>query len=327
MVRLSFGLERRARFGRASAMSIAVFILSGASGARAAQIFDFAFVGISSFAAPLTGVYDITAYGAQGGAFNFYSAQGFVQSGAGGLGAEIEGAVYLTAGQQLTILVGSAGLAGQNINPTGGGGGGGAFVALGGAPLVVAGGGGGASFRTNGGAGLTGNSGGYGGGSGGAPGGNGGGGGRGGFLFGGGGGAGFYGNGGNGSGSGGGGFSFLDFGWGGFGQAMGGIGGGGGGGGNSGGFFGGGGGGGYSGGGGGGGSGFDFFNASGGGGGSFLAPIVRPLVEMAGVNSGDSRVQIAFAPGATPGKGLPSLVLLAIAAICAKARGSRAEPR
>jgi hypothetical protein len=81
-----------------------------------------------SFIAPTTGIYDITAFGAEGGGVD------------GGLGAEIGGDVTLTMGTTLTILVGGAGGAGS----AGGGGGGGSFVVASvSAPLVIAGGGGG----------------------------------------------------------------------------------------------------------------------------------------------------------------------------------------
>lgn len=88
-----------------------------------------------------TGLYDIAAYGADGG-----STQG---GGLGGLGAAIGGQVELSAGTILDILVGGAG--GIGINGLGGGGGG-SFVVLAGqtalTPLVIAGGGGGGGAGT-----------------------------------------------------------------------------------------------------------------------------------------------------------------------------------
>jgi hypothetical protein len=66
-----------------------------------------------SFVAPTTGVYDITAYGAEGGGIY------------GGLGAEIGGVVTLSAGASLTILVGGGGADGGGIDGGYGGGGGG----------------------------------------------------------------------------------------------------------------------------------------------------------------------------------------------------------
>ena len=61
-----------------------------------------------------SGYYDITADGAQGGS-------GFGRA-PGGLGAMASGAIYLTAGAQLEIVVGGEG---QSTSPTTGGGGGG----------------------------------------------------------------------------------------------------------------------------------------------------------------------------------------------------------
>jgi len=147
---------------------------------------------------PATGVYRITAFGAQGDGF-------------GGGGAEIGGDFSLTSGQVLSIAVGGYGgdAAGEGGGGggAGGGGGGGSFVTLSGNALVIAGGGGGAgtvdSDYFRGGPGLVGGKGGLVGGAGG-DGGSGGFGGPGGANFGyagshaGGGGGGFRGNGGNG---------------------------------------------------------------------------------------------------------------------------------
>ena len=98
----------------------------------------------------VTGVYDIDAFGAQGGSSAFYST-------VGGYGAEEGGNVALTAGEVLKIIIGGVG---DDSNGNGGaGGGGGTFVLAntgpGGAyvPLLVAGGGGGADFQ-GGGAGI-----------------------------------------------------------------------------------------------------------------------------------------------------------------------------
>ena len=97
-----------------------------------------------------TGVYDINAFGAQGGGSSNYGA-------VGGMGAEAGGVFNLTTGEQLEIVVGGVG--GSFVY--GGGGGGGTFVlantGAGGAfvPLLVAGGGGG-GYRIYGGAGTVG---------------------------------------------------------------------------------------------------------------------------------------------------------------------------
>jgi collagen type I/II/III/V/XI/XXIV/XXVII alpha len=98
---------------------------------------------VQTFTVVTTGTYDITAYGAQGGA----DANGTL----GGQGAEIEGTFNLTAGEVVTIAVGGKGGNGAGGEPYAGGGGGGTFVietftgtqAVTTA-LVVAGGGGGA---------------------------------------------------------------------------------------------------------------------------------------------------------------------------------------
>jgi hypothetical protein len=113
---------------------------------------------IESFTASVSGIYNITADGAQGGG-NYRAT--------GGLGAMAGGEIYLAAGTELEIVTGGAGapgnLTGAGTISSGGGGGGGSFVietatAAGqlAAPLllVVAGGGGGAG-QTSGGGGLS----------------------------------------------------------------------------------------------------------------------------------------------------------------------------
>ncbi len=245
---------------------------------------------IQQYTVTVAGVYNIVAYGAQGGA-------AFVQGGAlGGLGAEIGIAVTLSVGTELEILVGGAGESDDDA----GGGGGGTFVALVSPgetstyiPFVVAGGGGGASFQKPGSPGLSTAAGGNGGGlptvgSGGT---NGAGGGAStSFGHGAGGGGGFDGNGGSGPDGTGGGDSFLAGGSGGSssgdGDGDGGFGGGGGGAEN---IFAGGGGGGYSGGGGGG------DNGAGGGGGSYADPAGTEFNNVSGENSGNGLVTITFA--------------------------------
>jgi hypothetical protein len=236
----------------------------------------------------LSGLYEIIADGAQGGASS--NAQG-------GLGAAISGDIYLAAGTVLEIIVGGVG-GGGGSNSSGGGGGGGSFVfeLLNGGtlePLVIAGGGGGGGyFPGAAGGGLTGPNGGDGtgngagaGGANGAPGGGGsyGGGGGGGYTGGSGGGFGELGgsgsitaisfSGGNGSGS----IGSGGFGGGGGGGVSGGGGGGG---------YGGGGGGGHSGGGGGGSGG-----SGGGGGGSYDADLTD-VSATAATHSGNGDVQI-----------------------------------
>ena len=241
---------------------------------RAGSIFNYTGT-VQTFTVATTGVYDITAFGGQGG-------------GSGGLGAEVSGSIPLTAGQVLQIIVGGQGATGtQGI----GGGGGGTFVYISGPPspplLVAGGGGGGGAFANVGDSGQSGMSGTTGlfGGPGGT---NGSGGGQGGSLNNGGGGAGWLGNGGSTGSDGQGGFGPPTFagGSGGNGAGSGAFGGGGGGG-NVGGS--GGGGGGYSGGGGGG------AVVGGGGGGSFIAASFTNTTALSGVNSGNGLVDIASA--------------------------------
>jgi hypothetical protein len=129
-----------------------------------AQRVDFNYTGkLVTYQVPVSGFYQILAYGAQGGNDITFSNS----IGVGGLGAEIGGNFILTAGEILQIAVGGTGSDGF----IGGGGGGGSFVVgPGSTPLVIAGGGGsgGAIFGqfgmpshgVPGGAGLTGQDGG-----------------------------------------------------------------------------------------------------------------------------------------------------------------------
>jgi hypothetical protein len=269
----------------------------------AASTIDFTYTGgFQTYTAPSTGLYDILAFGAQGG-----------NSGlsAGGRGAEAGGNLMLTASEVLQIAVGGVG--GYDIH-SGGGGGGSFVVGPHSTPLVIAGGGGGASDALTGGNGLAGTSGANGTNNGGAGGTNGGGGhstnrytggGGGGFKRS---GAGIYG---------GNGFRYPLL-TGGVGYGPGGFGGGGGGGTYStyGAGGGGGGGGGYSGGGGGGGGvyGTKGGYGAGGGGGSFVAASARNGVLLAGVNSGDGFVTInnlSASPPAIPAPEPGSLAVLA----------------
>jgi hypothetical protein len=250
--------------------------------ASAASITTFGYTGgLQTFTASTAGIYDILAFGAQGGGFG---------SLAGGLGAEIGGDFALSAGQTLSIAVGGLGGAEPLGNGSdGGGGGGGSFVLEpSGTALVIAGGGGGTGGGNPGGIGMTGTAGGSSPSGGGAAGGVAG---SGGSGAGGGGGGGLNGNGGgnsnsgNDNGGGGGGYPGLVGGAGVFGGGSGGFGGGGGAG------FGGGGGGGYSGGGGG--------NDNGGGGGGSLDSGTNQVL-VAGFNTGDGSVIITDLTPSTP---------------------------
>jgi hypothetical protein len=101
--------------------------------------FDFSYTGsLITFTVPVTGTYQIVAFGAQGGGFQVSIEPPIV--GLGGMGAEIGGDFDLAAGDSLQIAVGSTG----NTDGGGGGGGGGSFVVgPGNMPLIIAGGGGG----------------------------------------------------------------------------------------------------------------------------------------------------------------------------------------
>ena len=155
---------------RAIAYGVSAMALMGIAAPAAADTVPFVdkTPGPGTFTAPVTGVYDILAFGGSGGA----------SGGNGGLGAEVGGDFKLTAGEVLSIVVGD-GL--QPFEGSGGGGGGATLVLTSTrAPLLIAGGGGGAGGAQDGGDGLIPGSGG--GGSGGA-GGYGGGGGGGGGLY------------------------------------------------------------------------------------------------------------------------------------------------
>ena len=258
-------------------------------------ITDFYTGTIVTYIVPVTGTYDITTFGAQGGGVGNF---------AGGLGAEISVDVTLTAGSVLDILVGGQGAAGA-LNGNGGGGGGGSFVALANGSatptlLVAAGGGGGAfnagiaagaganaSITTNGtspGGGTLGNVGGSNGSGGSADG----------VLAGSGGGGGFTGNGQsdpNGSGAVGG-LSFTGY----LAGQTGPVGGGFGGGGQGASFDGatGGGGGGYSGGGAGGNGLSNDAGAAGGGGGSYYLPTASSVTLIGGAESGNGVIDIVL---------------------------------
>jgi hypothetical protein len=236
-------------------------------------------------ALPLTGFYNITVFGAQGG----YTTG---NNEPGGLGAEAGGDIYLPAGTILGVLVGGEGGIGaglEGMSNFAGGGGGGSFVFEGskGGALLIAAGGGGGSYEYPGLPGLAGTSGGAGefGSSGGSAGLGGTG-----ATFGGGGGAGVFGGGSTGgpfySGAGAPGvLSEGAF------QVPGGFGGGGGGGDKAGG----GGGGGFSGGGGGG-----DLGGSGGGGGSYLAAAFIDRALVSGVRTGNGYVTVSFVGPSVP---------------------------
>ncbi len=132
------------RLSTLPALALAGFLLtllaSPPQTARAATVtpdftVTFGYTGnFETFTVPATGLYNITANGAQGGKWHSIS---------GGHGARIGGDFLLTQGDQLRIAVGQAGKRGGSAG--GGSGGGGSFVvAPGDQPLIIAGGGGGA---------------------------------------------------------------------------------------------------------------------------------------------------------------------------------------
>jgi hypothetical protein len=225
----------------------------------------FAFTGAAqTFTVSVSGEYAVELLGASGGNSTFF---GFP----GGLGAEVSGDIFLTAGEDLTLFVGGRG--GSSANAGGGGGGGGP---------MDAGGGPGLAGTSGGTAGVSGGAGGVGGTGGGAIS----------YLGGGGGGAGV---------------KTSSAGYGGEGGLPGvvaGFGGkfpnGGGGGGASGSNGGGGGGGSGFSGGGGGGVGGNGGGGGGGGGGSYLASLFTDPVLTAGVNGGDGSISITSLTPAVP---------------------------
>ena len=83
--------------------------------------------GIQNYIVPTTGVYDIQAWGAQGGS-------GASSGDIGGFGAYLDAAFELTAGTDLMIVVGGAGSTGDFDDLWAGGGGGGSFVYSGAVP-------------------------------------------------------------------------------------------------------------------------------------------------------------------------------------------------
>jgi hypothetical protein len=257
-------------FAGASALAI----LASAAGANAETFVSTG--AVQTFTASVPGEYAVELLGASGGSSTAFGS-------VGGLGAEVSGDVFLTAGEDLTLFVGGKG---ESAISGAGGGGGGSFVFHGTNVLAVAGGGGGVGYG-NGGPGLAGTSGGAGTGALAGNGGMDGGGGGGGAEGGGGAGvkAGSAGYGGDGldrGDDGGLGGKFPNGGGGGLISGGGGFGGGGGGG-----LNGGGGGSGFSGGGGGG------LNGGGGGGGSYLSSLFKDQVlTTGGASRGDGSISV-----------------------------------
>jgi hypothetical protein len=131
------------KFNVLSAVVVGAIVLAAPKSAVAAT---FAYSGIiESYTITQNGIYNMLAYGAQGGNES--------SSSLGGFGAGVEARFSLQQNDVLSILVGGVGSNGQYMQPgpgapsfgdgSGGGGGGGTFIVLNGIPLVVAGGGGG----------------------------------------------------------------------------------------------------------------------------------------------------------------------------------------
>jgi hypothetical protein len=117
----SFIFPKRHAFS--AVWSVAILLLLGV-------LTSFAQSGIYLYTGSMTtitmnpGIYDITAYGAQGGGSGYYSL--------GSLGAEMEGEFNFTTATKLTLLVGGAGVSGGLGAGGGGGFGGGGGGSLGG---------------------------------------------------------------------------------------------------------------------------------------------------------------------------------------------------
>jgi hypothetical protein len=94
------------QFSKRKIFWLVVFSFFATNYARATTaIFTYIGPSLQTFTAPFTGVYNIMAYGAAGGA-------GY--NGDGGLGARIGGSVTLNAGTTLSILVGGNGGSGAS---------------------------------------------------------------------------------------------------------------------------------------------------------------------------------------------------------------------
>jgi hypothetical protein len=114
-------------------LSSAMVVALTFAGASRADVISYS-GSIVTYTVPATGTYDIIAVGGGGGNGSYNTS--------GGVGASVEDTFSLTAGEQLSILVGKSG--DPSDGDGGGGGGGGTFViAPGTTPLLIAGGGGG----------------------------------------------------------------------------------------------------------------------------------------------------------------------------------------
>jgi len=110
-------------------------IVLGSGDANAAV---FETPGSNQYLIPVTGYYDVTVAGAQGGS-------GGGSGAPGGAGAVVGGELFFDSGATLQIFVGGAGGSGLRGDGYGGGGGGGSFI-FGSGLLFAAAGGSGAPF-------------------------------------------------------------------------------------------------------------------------------------------------------------------------------------
>ena len=139
-------------FNILASATIAIGLTASVSGVASAATNTFNFSGaIFDYTVPVTGLYDLSALGAQGGSYVI----SVLTNKSGGLGAQVDGKVTLTKNDVLHFLVGAQGGSGLAA----GGGGGATYVYDGANLLMVAGGGGGAGTTAHGGVGLTTNTG------------------------------------------------------------------------------------------------------------------------------------------------------------------------
>ncbi|WP_414693276.1 PEPxxWA-CTERM sorting domain-containing protein [Phenylobacterium sp.] len=122
--------------GKLWCWALSAVAISWALPVGATTTFDFT-GSVQSWAVPTTGIYQIDAWGAQGGGNQTFP---------GGAGAHVGGQITLAAGTSLSLVVGGAGKWGGGNYAYGGGGASWIFVPDASDPLLVAGGGGGSSW-------------------------------------------------------------------------------------------------------------------------------------------------------------------------------------
>lgn len=98
------------------------------------------FTSSGTFTAPITGWYDVQLNGAGGGSGGATSSNGFIAaSSGGGAGQELTLRIFLTAGQTVSVVVGTGGTAGA-ATPTNGGNGGASSITVSGTTFTARGG-------------------------------------------------------------------------------------------------------------------------------------------------------------------------------------------